>query len=902
MAEKLLLVDGHSIMHRAFYGMPELSNSKGVPTGAVYGFLNILFKVLDNEKPDYLVVAFDVHAKTFRHKMFAEYKGTRKPMPDELRPQIPLIKDVLKAMNIKTIELEGYEADDVLGTTAKKAESLGMDVTLMSGDRDLLQIATDRIKISIPKTKAGGTTIEEYYAKDVEELYQLDPITFIELKALMGDSSDNIPGVPKVGEKTAIGLLLEYKSLDGIYEHLEEITKNAIRESLRANKDLAYLCKDLATICTTAPVELSFEDASLGDLYTPEAYDFFKQLEFKNFLGRFSDKGSTKSVEIKGEYLTSVSDIEKSIESIKGDEGSIYIYPIFNTDANGEKKDVVTADGPEAYKYLVAIGYGSKNNGPYAITSEFKNFFGNISEFISEKRRVITANSKQLYPFFEELDLVDIQNPESRFCFFDVLLGAYLNNPLKNDYEIEDVALEYAGITLPTKKELLVKKNFLELKADEESKLHNYLYGIVKTLEISEPKEEETLKNKEMWELFYSMEMPLSFVLYKMEIEGIKVKADDLAKYSESLDSQIELLEKRIIEACGEEFNINSPKQLGEILFEKLKLPGSKKTKSGYSTAADVLEKLAPDYPVVKDILEYRGLTKLKSTYGEGLKAYIGDDERIHTKFNQTITATGRISSTEPNLQNIPIRMELGRQIRKVFVPKDNCVFIDADYSQIELRLLAHMSQDEALIEAYKTDEDIHKITASKVFGVPLDEVTPLMRRNAKAVNFGIVYGISSFGLSQDLDISKAQAKEYINQYFETYPHIKSFLDRLVFDAKEKGYSETMYKRQRPMPELKSSNFMQRSFGERVAMNAPIQGSAADIMKLAMLKVYEGLRDAGLKTKILLQVHDELLLEAPVEEKEIAEKILCESMKNAVTLSVPLEVEASVGNNWYEAK
>ena len=874
MKQKLVLIDGHSILNRAFYGVPDLTNAEGLHTNAIYGFLNIMFKILEEEKPQYLAVAFDLKTPTFRHKRYAAYKGTRKPMPDELRQQVPVMKEVLAAMGILTMEQEGYEADDILGTMAKRAEKEGIAVALVSGDRDLLQIATDNIKIRIPKTKGNRTEVEDYYAADVKERYHVTPLQFIELKALMGDTADNIPGVPKVGEKTATGLMETYGSIENIYAHLDEITKKSIQTTLRENRELADLSKELATIETDAKIPYTLEQAALGEMYTPEAYEMFKKLAFKNMLSRFEHTGEAELQLPKCRLITDMTEAEAMFRAC-ADETEIAYYVVPEAGIAlmcGQTCCFVAAQGFLTMDYLA-----DKLNA------------------LRGKCRLLSFDCKKSYVYFNgDIEMVD--------DFFDVKLAAYLLNPLKSEYTPDDIAGEYCNIALPDYKVSFGKASLAEAFEREEEKFLTYIGALVYAIRYSYPKLTERLAESGMQELYQTMEMPLTYVLYAMEKEGVIVKKDELVEYGRLLEEKIVVLRQQIYDTVGEEFNINSPKQLGEILFEKMQLKGGKKTKTGYSTAADVLEKLAPDYPVVSDILEYRGLTKLKSTYADGLAECISADGRIHTNFNQMITATGRISSTEPNLQNIPMRMELGRLIRKVFVPKSGCVFMDADYSQIELRILAHMSEDQELIEAYRMSEDIHRITASKVFHTPFEEVTDLQRRNAKAVNFGIVYGISSFGLSQDLSISRKEAAAYIDQYFETYPGIKRFLDACVQNAKDSGESRTLYERRRPIPELGSSNFMQRQFGERVAMNAPIQGTAADIMKIAMIRVYRSLLGEGLKSRILLQVHDELLLEVYEDEVEQVREILYRDMKGAAELSVELEIDVHTGKNWYEAK
>lgn len=893
MEKKLVLIDGHSILNRAFYGVPDLSNAEGLHTNAIFGFLNIMFKFLEEEQPDYLAVAFDLKTPTFRHKMYAEYKGTRKPMPKELLQQVPVMKDLLKAMNILTMEQEGYEADDILGTMAKRAEKEGVEVALISGDRDLLQIASDHIRIRIPKTKGNKTEVEDYYAKDVLEKYHVTPLQFIELKALMGDTADNIPGVPKIGEKTATSLMETYGSIDEIYAHIGEISKKSIRESLEQNRDLADLSKTLATIEMDAPINFTLEQAKMSDIYTDEAYAFFQELEFKNMLSKF--KGKDDSVALpECKIVSDMQEVEKIFAGL-ADKKIVAFVRL-------EDLGIGIYDGSETSYFLSAEGFVTID---YLCDKldELRKTYRKKNQNLSEEERADWNVRSMLLAF-------DIKKEYRCFTnkcreteeFFDVKLAAYLHNPLKSEYTIEDVASEYCKLILLDQKQQFGKLSLSEIMRTEPEKIAAYVGGMVYTIFTSYPKVTDYLIADQMKTLYETMEMPLTYVLYAMEKEGVIALADELKAYSDLLAEKIEILKSQIYEGVGEEFNINSPKQLGEILFEKMGLKGGKKTKTGYSTAADVLEKLAPQYPIVADILEYRGLTKLKSTYADGLADYIEEDGRIHTNFNQMITATGRISSTEPNLQNIPMRMELGRMIRKVFVPKEGCVFMDADYSQIELRILAHMAQDKELIAAYQMSEDIHRITASKVFHTPFEEVTDLQRRNAKAVNFGIVYGISSFGLSQDLSISRKEAENYINQYFDTYPGIKAFLDGCVRKAKETGESRTMYNRKRPIPEITSSNFMQRSFGERVAMNAPIQGTAADIMKIAMIRVFDAMEQADLKSKLLLQVHDELLIEVYEDEIEIVKDILTEHMKGAAKLAVDLEIDVHTGKNWYEAK
>lgn len=873
---KLVLIDGHSILNRAFYGVPLLTNTKGMHINALYGFLNILFKILDEENPDYLCVAFDRSEKTFRHDIYPEYKGTRKPMPDELHEQVPVIKEILAAMKITTCEKPGLEADDILGTLAKRAQNDGVEVSLISGDRDLLQIATDHIKIRIPKTKGNKTEVEDYYAKDVVDKYQVDPLTFIDLKALMGDTSDNIPGVPKIGEKTASALLVEYGSLDGVYEHVEEISKPAIKNSLIENKDLAYLSKTLATINIDADIPISYKDAVKNDLFNKEAYELFISLGFKKFLDKF-DPSSMAQVreDANSKLINDFAECEKVFESFEKEETIA-----FSIDTEEREVVSVSVALQDCVYVFVASGFMTQD------------YLCDKLHTLALKKNLICFDVKDVYRYIGT-DIKDM---------FDMKIAAYLVNPLKSDYSIADIAQEYLEAHLPSEKDIFGKMSLSEAVFIDYEKYQTYAANKSDVLIKSYEQVLSSLNDKGMLNLYNEIELPLTKVLFHMENEGILVDKDALKAYGESLTGRIKELEGAIYKQAGLEFNINSPKQLGEILFDKMGLEGGKKTKNGYSTSAEVLEKLAVDVPFVNDILEYRGLVKLKSTYAEGLYDCIRQDGRIHTTFNQTITATGRISSTEPNLQNIPMRMELGRKIRQCFIPKPGYVFIDADYSQIELRVLAHMAGDKELIESYKTDADIHRITASKVFHIPPEEVTDLQRRNAKAVNFGIVYGISSFGLSRDLSISRKEAKQYIEDYFKTYTGIKAYLDGCVENAKRDGYVDTLYGRRRPIPELSSSNFMTRSFGERVAMNSPIQGTAADIMKIAMIKVNEALADNQIDGAILIQVHDELLLEVNKEQAEQARELLCKCMSEAADLAVRLEVDVHEGNNWYEAK
>ena len=871
MSEKIVLIDGHSILNRAFYGLPDLTNAEGLHTNAIYGFLTIMFKILEEEKPEYLTVAFDVHAPTFRHEMYDAYKGTRKPMADELRQQVPVIKEVLGAMGIKTIEQAGLEADDLLGTISRRSEERGMEVSVISGDRDLLQLATEHVKIRIPKTRQGRTEVEDYYSEDVKNRYQVTTLEFIDLKALMGDTSDNIPGVPSIGEKTAARIITEYHSIENAYAHVEELKPPRASKALKEHWELAVMSKTLATIEVHADFAYDFEEARLGNIYTEEAYAYFQRLQFKNLLSKFDVTAPANSVEDHFRVIESKTEATEIFR--KAAQADCVGAAIFK-----DLENVLPLFVQEAGVGGIALSFSQEDILCIRCNAELSGeWLLKELEMIAEK-----TNRFVVFDLKAQMEFLKIQRKDN--CF-DATVAAYLLNPLKSDYTYEDVAREQLDL-------------ILEDKTDLTTKVCYEAY----TAYASSAKLEKRLKEDGLWSLFEEIEMPLVFTLYDMEKNGVKIEAEALKLYGDQLGDKIVELEKEIYEDANETFNINSPKQLGVVLFENMKIPGGRKTKTGYSTAADVLEKLAPEYPIVAKILEYRQLTKLKSTYADGLAGYIQEDGRIHGKFNQTVTATGRISSTEPNLQNIPVRVELGRMIRKVFVPEEGYVFVDADYSQIELRVLAHCSGDEQLIKAYREEADIHRITASQVFHVPFDEVTDLQRRNAKAVNFGIVYGISSFGLSQDLSITRKEAAKYIEDYFHTYPGIKAFLDDAVAHAKENGYVKTLFGRRRPVPELASSNFVQRSFGERVAMNAPIQGTAADIMKIAMIGVNKRLKEQKLKSRLVLQVHDELLIEAYHAEIDTVKEILREEMEQAASLDVPLEIDMHTGNNWYEAK
>lgn len=902
MTDKILLIDGHSIMSRAFYGIPELTNSQGLHTNAVYGFLNILLKVLDQEQADHLAVAFDVHEPTFRHKMFDAYKGTRKPMPPELHEQIPLMQEVLRSMHIPLLMKGGYEADDLLGTIAKRCQKEGVEVTIVSGDRDLLQLADEKIKICLPKTAKGVTTVYNYYPDDVKKEWGVTPLEFIDLKALMGDTSDNIPGVPGLGPKSAEWIITKYHTIEAAHEaalagdpEFKVPRKPKAAQMLIDEWASAALSKTLATICIDAPIDFDYDDARVENMFNADSFEFVKRLELKSLLKRFD----VSSLDLAAEQKLDLSGLKEVDDP--------YMARIAFRDAASEGRAGFAIAGEDLF-------FALDGDRSY-------HFYG--FDWQEELRALAEKDGVQLYTMNLKQALYHCAfAPESHV--YDLALAAYVINPLKDSYCYEDLARDFMGLTLPSEKELRddlkdrphCPNPFTddEANAGDGAQVAGFntdadgscadpvactmaAYSAIVALR-SAKKIFAKMEELEERTLYEEIEMPLVYTLYDMQRAGILVDKQALVDYGVELRAGIEALQARIYAEAGEEFNINSPKQLGEILFGKLGMKGGKKTKSGYSTAADVLEKLAENHEIVADILNYRTLTKLNSTYAEGLLNFIQADGRIHGEFNQMVTATGRISSTNPNLQNIPVRTELGRRFRTVFVPKPGCVFIDADYSQVELRILASLSGDAKLIAAYKDASDIHAVTASQVFHVPLEEVTPELRRNAKAVNFGIVYGISAFGLSEGLSISRSEAKEYIERYFAAYPDVKKYLDGEVAFAHEHGYVKTIFGRRRPVPDINASNFMRRSFSERVAMNSPIQGSAADIMKKAMNEVNRALRAGGYESRIVLQVHDELLIEAPVAEQEAVKALLIDKMQHAVDLAVELVADANVGENW----
>lgn len=899
---KLVLIDGNSILNRAFYGImgsKMLQSKDGTPTNAVYGFLAILFKILEDIKPEYLVVAFDLKGPTKRHEMYDGYKANRKGMPDELACQMPIIKEILRAMKIDIVEKQGYEGDDILGTLSVYGEKQGLDVTILSGDRDTFQLATDKVTIRIPRTKMGKTEVEDFNKAKVEEIYNLEPKQLIEVKGLQGDTSDNIPGVPGIGEKTALKLIQEYKNIENLYKLLEEgkaeDVKGKTRERIIENKDLAFLSKELGTININAPIEENLEEFKVEEWDKPKVLKLFKELNFNRYIERFNlaSEDEIEPEEVVEKYDVEEIDIDKAKEIILKTKELFYHFSTKEVN----KPEYIIKKEFESFSF-----YNKEENKAYFVKLSEDSYNALKEIFENKEIKKYGYKTSEDYILLKQLGIL----PQN--IIYDAEVAVYDLDPSNMKYKMQDVAYQYLDFNMEEYLNGLgIKKqeqiNLFEENADNdeyERYLNTlYCYLIQKLYE----KTTEELERLEETDLFNNIEMPLVEVLSEMQYEGIQIDKDELEEFGVTLKQNIEELTQEIYTLSGTEFNINSPKQLGEVLFEKLELPVIKKTKTGYSTDVDVLEKLKKEHPVIEKILEYRSLTKLNSTYVEGLKPYINPvTGRIHSYFHQTITATGRISSTEPNLQNIPTRIELGKQLRRAFKPKEGYLFIDADYSQIELRVLAHISNDEHMIEAFNNNEDIHKQAAASVFKVPINEVTKEQRTHAKAVNFGIVYGISDFGLGEQIGVSRKKAKEYIDQYLEKYSGIKQFMSDIVEEAKEKGYVETLFKRRRYIPELKSKNFNIRQFGARAAMNTPIQGTAADIMKIAMIDVFNKLKERKLKSKLILQIHDELLIETKEEEKEEVKNILKTSMENAIKLKVPLRADVSEAYNWYDLK
>ena len=897
--DKLILIDGNSIMNRAFYGImgsKMLTTKDGKYTNAVYGFLAILFKILEDIQPQYIAVAFDLKGPTARHEMYEGYKANRHGMPEELAEQMPIIKEVLKAMNIDIIEKQGYEGDDILGTLAKFGEKQGLEVTILSGDRDTFQLASDHITIRIPRTKAGKTETEDYNRAKVVEEYGLEPEQLIEVKALQGDTSDNIPGVPGIGPKTAISLIQKYGSVENLYKKIEageDDLKGKQKENIVNNKEMAELSRKLGEIDTHVPIEDTLEDIRLEEWNKPKVLELFEELRLNRYIERFKLRESVGGVSEKESSEEHFEIIEST--NIPELNGKLYYY--LETSENQDVEKIIKKD-------ITGISIYSGNKIYYI--KQHDNFIIQLKNlFEDETIEKYGYDLAQDYILLKQIDIT------MKNIVYDAKVAAYILNPTSK-YTIDVIARDYLeidnaeylqsqGIKEEAEQTSLFDIASQDSLQENSKKIENCLYAeeVYKLAETTIKKLEEI----NALNLFKNIDMPTVEVLAEMQWNGMYIDLEELDAYGKELKDRIEVLTKEIYELCGEEFNINSTKQLGEILFEKLKLTVVKKTKSGYSTDVDVLEKLRDEHPVIERLLEYRQLAKLNSTYVEGMKPYINPKtKRIHSFFHQTITATGRISSTEPNLQNIPTRFELGKRLRKVFKPADGNLYIDADYSQIELRVLAHISNDEHMVQAFINGDDIHKQAASKVFNTPIDEVTKEQRSNAKAVNFGIVYGISDFGLGEQLHISRKKAKQYIDQYLEQYSGIKQFMTDVVEKAKETGYVETQFNRRRYIQELKSSNYMVRQFGQRVAMNTPIQGTAADIMKIAMKNVLKELKERNMKTKIVLQVHDEMLLEATLDEVDEVKELLRNNMESACKLNVPLIAEVSEATNWYECK
>ena len=881
MNKTLVIIDGNSIINRAFYALPEMSNKEGLKTNAIYGFTNMLLKIIDTYNPTHISVAFDRKAPTFRHIEFKEYKAGRKKMPDELREQFEPLKDLLDKFNIHRLEIDGYEADDIIGTVSKIAEDNGFKVYIVTGDKDAIQLASNKTTTLI--TKKGVGEVEEYDYDSVIEKYEMTPTQFIDLKGLMGDKSDNIPGVPGIGEKTGIKLIKEFSSIEGIFDNIDSI-KGSTKKKLEENKELAIMSKKLATIIRDVPVEFNLEELEYGNYNTKDILDVFKYLGFTSLIPRIGNLDESEEIVNEANVeISKLEDIDEFINKVK--ENNELIIKTVTREGNILDKRIkyifLSVDGKKIYY----VEENSIHKLEYIFTSnEIKKLGYNLKDdYISLK------------PYGIKLENI----------YFDITIAEYLIDSMSStSYECSAIAMKYLTKKVKTKEELLGKgvkaKKYQDLDFEE---LSSHISQIIDTVKNVMPIMEENLKESNMDGLLYHVEMPLVEVLADMEYEGVKVDKEKLNELGSQFKEIIKKLESEIYKISGEEFNINSPKQLGVILFEKLGLPVIKKTKTGYSTNAEVLDKLKDQSPIIDKIIEYRQIVKLNSTYVEGLLSIINPiDGRIHSSFNQTITTTGRISSTEPNLQNIPVKLEMGRNIRKVFISDKECKLVDADYSQVELRVLAHMSQDETMIDAFKHNEDIHTKTASQVFNVSMDEVTSKQRSDAKAVNFGIVYGKSDFGLSEDLNIPVKQAKEYIENYFNKYNKIKEFMDNIIEDASSNGYVTTILNRRRYIPEIKSSNFMLRNAGKRAAMNAPIQGSAADIIKIAMINVYKKLEENNLKSKLILQVHDELIVEAVDSEIDIVKKIVKDEMENAVCLDVNLDVDLNIGDSWYDTK
>lgn len=874
MEKTLIIIDGNSIVNRAFYALPDLTNKKGLHTSAIFGFTNMLFKLIDTYKPTHISVAFDKKAPTFRHLEYKEYKAGRKKMPDELKQQLEPLKNLLDAFNINRLEIEGYEADDIIGTVSLKAEQDGYKVYIVTGDKDAIQLASKTTTTLI--TKKGVGEVEEYDFNEVEERYGMTPTQFIDLKGLMGDKSDNIPGVPGIGEVTGIKLIKEFGSIENIIENIDSV-KGSPRKKIEENKELAIMSKRLATIIRDVPIDFDLDKLEFGNYDKSKLIEVFNELDFNSLIARLDSNAEELKV-----IVNKLEDVKEFINKAKNSKK--LILKTISKSGNILEKNIMqiylSVDGEELF---------------WADESQIDE----IKELlVDEDLRVYGYNLKEDYIALRPYG-ISLSN-----IYFDIAIAEYLIDSSSSNYTYDSIAMNYFGQKIKSSEELLGKgvkaKKYEDLEKEE---LNNTIGSIVQLVEKVTPKMEEKLVNMDMDGLFYHVEMPLVEVLGYMEYEGVMVDKDKLIELGEEFKISIDKLEKEIYNLAGEEFNINSPKQLGVILFEKLELPVIKKTKTGYSTNAEVLEHLSDKHEIIDKITEYRQIVKLKSTYVDGLINIINPiSHRIHSSFNQTITTTGRISSTDPNLQNIPVRLELGRNIRKVFIADKGFKLVDADYSQIELRVLAHMSQDEHMIDAFNHNVDIHTKTASQVFGIDINNVTSEQRSAAKAVNFGIVYGISDFGLAKNLHIPVKEAKNYIDSYLNTYEDIKSYMDSTIEEAKEDGYVKTILNRRRYIPEIKSSNTILKNLGKRLAMNAPIQGSAADIIKIAMVNVYKKLEERDLKSKLVLQVHDELIIECIEDELEEVSKIVKDEMEHAVSMDVNLDVDLNTGDSWYETK
>lgn len=878
--KKLLVIDGNSILNRAFFGIPLLANGNGEYTNAILGFLNIMFRFIDEENPTHLCIAFDLPKPTFRHKKFKEYKGTRRGMRDELREQIPVLKNLLKLMNITLIELEGYEADDILGTLSNKLEN-DMEVVIVSGDRDTLQLATEKTTILIPKTKAGKNIVERYNHNEVIELYGVTPKEFIDVKALMGDSSDNIPGVPSIGEKTAVKIIMEYKTVENAIENVELVKPQKASTNLQEFSEQAIMSKELATIFLDVPININVDDYFIDEMFTKDAFEEVKRLELKSVFKRFELGNVTEEIE------------EEQFSEILSENILFLIDELSRCE--------ILYLNFERFEGAICISISTGDKNYVAIESEdfdivaIKNLVSLL--FKLENKKVFFDYKKAMLLNYELNETTDISN-----VVFDTVVAMYVINPAKSSYAYNDIALDVLGRIYKTTDELFGKGK--KRNIEDKKELMKYILNHVIIARDSYSEMLKKIEENKQGILLSEIEIPLTKVLADMQVRGMRVEKDQLIEFGKKLDIHIEELTKEIYDLTGEEFNINSPSQLGIVLFEKLGLKGGKKGKTGYSTSAEILNKIKYYHPVVQKVLDYRTYTKLKSTYVDGLLNVINEETgKIHSEFNQTIAATGRISSTNPNLQNIPIRTELGRELRKVFVPENkDYVFVSADYSQIELRILAHISKDKSMIEAFNSGIDIHTLTASQVEGIPVEDVTKAQRSDAKAVNFGIVYGISAFSLSQDLGITRNEAEAYIENYFRNYPNVKKYLDDSISFTKDNGYSETIFNRKRSVPEINSTNFIKRGFGERIAMNTPIQGSAADIIKIAMNKVSERIKGENLKSSLVLQIHDELVINTALNEIDAVKSIIKEEMENATKLDVKLEVDVNIGENWFELK